>query len=74
MSLDIDDLKRKLERMEQASAILDGMDYFTLNTGRATDDREDRFFYTVSGGRIVQVASCGPDDIILIGRKEGGEE
>lgn len=69
-SAKIEDLTRKLERMERASAILDGMDYFTLNTGRAADDREDRPFYTISGNRIVQVATCGPDDIILIGRKE----
>ena len=70
MSLEIEDLKRKLERMERASAILDGMDYFTLNASRAADDREVRPFYTTSDNRIVLVATCGPDDTILIGRKE----
>jgi hypothetical protein len=71
---EIEILKKRLNRLQQTSPILDGMDYFTLNIGRTADDTENRPFYTVSGGNIVHVATCGPDDIILIGRKGAKRE
>jgi len=70
MSQTLIDLANKLHRLQTANFILDNMDYFTLNTGRAKDDRDDRMFYTVVGNEIRHIATCGPDDIILIGRSK----
>lgn len=65
---EIDTKEDTVKRLESADYILKNREWFTLNSGRAKDDTGPRKFYTVSGGTIVLMATCGKDDLILIGR------